>query len=116
MEQVVQAHGGHFEDGELSAEALRTADGVAYRLGGWVEFPGHGRVFVRIIVNDDLALLRYGYHREVDDEFACRLDKHTGHVRADGGMTHLHHADGRRVPADEIDVDDAIGFVLAYVP
>lgn len=115
VEQAVEGRGGHFDGGELAAERLQVVGREVYRLGNqWLDFYDRGQVFLKLVVAADLALLRYGYHRQVGGTMVCRLDKHQGHESDDGVPTHLHHGDGRRTPTVELDVDDALDLVLGY--
>jgi len=60
-------------------------------------------------VDSDLQLLEYSFHyARADGALVWRHDKHPGHEDADGGLTHLHLPDGKRVPDRETNLDEVL--------
>lgn len=57
------------------------------------------------VVNDQLELDEYSFHyARADNSIVWRHDKHLGHEKDDGGLSHLHLPSGR-VPEPETDTE-----------
>jgi hypothetical protein len=114
LEQLLESSGGHLENDDILVVQPTSFDGGPPWLSLLVprqrlRFYDGSYLSFLMVVGADLELLEYRFHyARPDGTIVWRRDKHSGHEAEDGGMTHIHTADGKRLPDVETNLDEVL--------
>ena len=114
LEELLESSGGHLENDDILVVQPTSFDGERPWLSLFVprqrlRFYDGSYLSFQLVVGHDLELLEYRFHyARPDGTLVWRQDKHPGHEREDGAMTHMHTADGKRVRDEETNLDEVL--------
>lgn len=120
IERLIDQSGGYFDGPYLIVEPVSIDDDgrppwLALEIRRQrIRFLDGSYLSFELAVSLDFESLDYSYHYAgADNKLRWRHDKHLGHELEDGGPTHAHLADGRRVAEDDVDLNDVLKEIMA---